>query len=53
MLINENPDIIRDFANNPEEVMNFFIGNILKHTQGKARVEYIEPLVIEILKKYQ
>jgi len=50
MLINSNPQIIEDYASYPEEVLNFFIGNILKHTQNKAKVEYIRPLVIEILK---
>ena len=50
MLINSNPEIIEDYESYPEQVLNFFIGNILKHTQNKAKVEYIRPLVIEILK---
>ena len=50
MIINEKPGIIADFENNPDEVINHFIGEIMRHTQGKARPEYIEPLVIEILK---
>lgn len=50
MLINNNPEIIEDYENYPEQVLNFFIGNILKHTQNKAKVEYIKPLVIEIIK---
>ena len=52
MLINENPNILEDYKNNPTEVMNFFMGNIMKNTQGKARPEYVEPLVVEILKKH-
>ena len=50
MLINNNPEILADYANNPDEVLNYFIGNILIHTQGKAKIEHIEPLIIEILK---
>lgn len=50
MLINSNPEIIDDYDNYPDEVLNFFIGNILKHTQNKAKVDYIKPLVIEIIK---
>ena len=53
MLINANPNIIKDYKIYPEQVMNFFIGNILKNTQGKAKVEHIEPLVSEILKNYK
>ena len=50
LIINEKPGIISDFEDNPDEVINYFIGEIMRHTQGKARPEYIEPLVIEILK---
>ena len=53
MLINNNPEILADYANNPDEVLNYFIGNILIHTQGKAKIEHIEPLIIEILKTYK
>lgn len=52
MLINDNPEIIKDYGENPQTVMNFFIGNIIKNTQGKAKAEYVEPLIVEILKKY-
>lgn len=53
MLINENPNIISDYKIYPDEVMNFFIGNILRNTQGKAKIEHIEPLVGEVLKNYK
>ena len=51
MIINANPNILQDYKNSPDEVVNYFIGNIMKQTQGKAKVEYIKPLLIEILNK--
>ena len=51
MLINNKPEIIEDYKKDPEAVMNFFIGNIIKQTQGKAKIEHITPLIVEILNK--
>ena len=51
MIINDNPKILEDYKESPDEVVNYFIGNIMKQTQGKAKVEYITPLLIDILKK--
>lgn len=49
-LINENPNIVKSYKDNPEDIINYCIGRIVKSTNGKAKIEYILPLIKEILK---
>ena len=49
-IISDNPNIKKDYKESPEKVMNFCIGQIMKSTNGKAKVEYLVPLIDNILK---
>lgn len=53
MLINDIPDIVEDYLESPDTVVNHFIGCIMKHTQGKARAEYIRPLIVDIMNEHK
>lgn len=50
-LLDNNIHLKQDYKENKENVMNFFIGQIMKFTNGKARVEYIKPLISQILER--
>ena len=49
-IISSNPSIKKDYLESPEKVMNFCIGQIMKSTNGKAKAEYLVPLIDNILK---
>lgn len=49
-IISNNPNIKKDYKESPEKVMNFCIGQIMKSTNGKAKAEYLVPLIDNILK---
>ena len=53
IIISERPEIIDDYHNSPDDVINYFIGFIMKHTQGKAKPEYVIPLIKQIISKYE
>jgi len=50
-IISENFDIIGDFHNNPESVMNYFVGKVKSMTGGRAKAEAVQSLTTNKLKK--
>lgn len=50
-IIREKPTIISDYATDKNNVINYFIGQIMKYTGGKARAEYVIPLIKKIIEK--
>lgn len=50
-LLRNNSNLKEDYRQNKDNVMNFCIGQIMKFTNGKAKPEYIRPLVTNILEK--
>ena len=50
-LLRTNPALKSDYLANKDNVTNYFIGQIMKSTNGKARAEYIIPLLKNILEK--
>lgn len=50
-LLRSNIGLKEDYKQNKDNVMNFCIGQIMKMTNGKAKPEYIKPLVTNILER--
>ena len=44
-VMSENSGAIADYKDNPVKVENFFIGSLMKKTQGKANVEKARPII--------
>ena len=50
-VIEENRSAVADYKDNPVKVENFFIGSLMKKTQGKANVEKARPIIHELLER--
>lgn len=50
-IIRDNPEIVLDYNQDKDNVINYFIGQVMKNTNGKARAEYIIPLITNIVEK--
>ncbi len=50
-IIRDNPEIVLDYNRDKDNVINYFIGQVMKNTNGKARAEYIIPLITNIVEK--
>lgn len=44
-----NPSAKGDYASNPDKVVNFFMGQLMKATKGAAKVEKARPIIIQKL----
>lgn len=44
-LISENPKAVEDFKTNPDKIMTFFTGQVMKQTRGKANVVLAKQLL--------
>ncbi len=47
----QNAKAVPDYKDEPEKVMNFFIGQTMRATKGTAKIDFIKPIIIERLKK--
>ena len=50
-LIANKPTLLDDYKLEPNDIINFVIGNIMRVTKGKAKVDKIRPLIISKLEK--
>ena len=50
-VMEENCSAVVDYKDNPVKVENFFIGSLMKKTQGKANVEKARPIIHELLER--
>ena len=50
-LITDNPNLIEDYKNEPGDITNYVIGNIMRHTGGKANVSKVKMLITERFNK--
>lgn len=48
-LLSDNPKAIEDYKTNPDKIMTFFTGQIMKQTRGKANVVLAKKLLSEKL----
>lgn len=48
-LIEENPKAVADFEKTPDKVCQFFIGNVMKQTKGKANAGIARKIILEKL----
>lgn len=49
-IINDNPDTVHNFKNGNERLLGFFVGLIMKETQGRANAELINKLLLDKLR---
>ena len=47
-LKNTNPKVAADYAQNPQKVVTFIIGQVMKTTRGKAKSDKVEILIKEV-----
>jgi len=52
-LINEFPQSVADYLAGNEKTISFFIGQLMKRTQGKANAGVATKLIKEILDSYR
>lgn len=50
-IFESNASAKSDYAANPDKVINFFMGQLMKRTKGAAKVEKARPIIIEKLTK--
>ena len=50
-IMQENKSAVADYKDQPVKVENFFIGQLMKKTQGKANVEKARPIIHEKLEQ--
>jgi len=48
-VINENPDVVKDYKAGKENAMNFLLGQVMKLSQGKANAKSTRELLIDKL----
>jgi aspartyl-tRNA(Asn)/glutamyl-tRNA(Gln) amidotransferase subunit B len=49
-LLEIHPKEVQDYKNGKEKLMGFFVGQIMKETQGKANPKILNQVLIKILK---
>ena len=49
-LLEMHPKEVQDYKNGKEKLMGFFIGQIMKETQGKANPKILNQVLIKLLK---
>jgi len=52
-LVTSNKKATTDYDKTPEKVINFFMGQIMKETDGKADSEVVREIVINKLRNVQ
>jgi aspartyl-tRNA(Asn)/glutamyl-tRNA(Gln) amidotransferase subunit B len=52
-LVSKNPKQVEEYLSGKTKVLGFFVGQIMKLTQGRANPEIVNSLVIEELNKYK
>jgi aspartyl-tRNA(Asn)/glutamyl-tRNA(Gln) amidotransferase subunit B len=45
-----HPKEVQDYKNGKEKLMGFFVGQIMKETQGKANPKTLNQVLIKLLK---
>lgn len=50
-MLKDKPTLLDDYKAEPNDIINFVIGNIMRITKGKARVDKIRPIIIGKLSK--
>ena len=50
-LLDQNPQLVNDFNNGKDRVLGFFVGQIMKKTQGKANPSLTSKLLIHEMKR--
>ena len=50
-LLDENPDLVTDYKNGKDKVLDFLVGQIMKKTQGKANPNVTSKLLIQEIKR--
>lgn len=48
-IFDRNPKAIEDYKTEPDDVTNYFIGQMMRETRGKAKVDIIKPIIIDKL----
>jgi aspartyl-tRNA(Asn)/glutamyl-tRNA(Gln) amidotransferase subunit B len=48
-LLQEKPNLYDDYKLEPDNIINFVVGNIMRVTKGRANVEKIKPIIISML----
>jgi aspartyl-tRNA(Asn)/glutamyl-tRNA(Gln) amidotransferase subunit B len=49
-LLEMHPKEVQDYKNGKEKLMGFFVGQIMKETQGKANPKILNQVLIKLLK---
>ena len=49
MIFEKNPKAIADYKLEPADVTNYFIGQLMRETRGKAKVDIAKPIIIDKL----
>jgi aspartyl-tRNA(Asn)/glutamyl-tRNA(Gln) amidotransferase subunit B len=49
-LLEMHPKEVQDYKNGKEKLMGFFVGQIMKNTQGKANPKILNQILIKLLK---
>ena len=49
-LLEIHPKEVQDYKNGKEKLMGFFVGQIMKETQGKANPKILNQVLIKLLK---
>ena len=47
----DNAKAVPDYKEEPEKVMNFFIGQTMRATKGTAKIDFIKPIIISRLEE--
>jgi aspartyl-tRNA(Asn)/glutamyl-tRNA(Gln) amidotransferase subunit B len=47
----QNAKAVPDYKDEPEKVMNFFIGQTMRATKGTAKIDFIKPIIIKKLEE--
>jgi aspartyl-tRNA(Asn)/glutamyl-tRNA(Gln) amidotransferase subunit B len=51
-VINENPDVVKQYLCGKEKVFEFFVGQVMKKTKGKANPKIVNDILKKKLKKF-
>ena len=49
-IISANQKALQDYATNPDKVLSFFIGQVMRATKGKANANEVKELLLKIIK---
>ncbi len=52
-VIEENPDKVKAYLGGKEGLMGFFVGQVMRNSQGKANPQLVNQMVLELIKEHQ